>query len=448
MDEELTDYLDAIGREQCYRVDETLKQSDHETTQKVFFVGKNGSERGPYIRKYFSSGNGAGSGYHRIHEAQRSGVRFMHIPRILEIYALDDTTEVVIMEYVEGETLESLVERTGGSVDLTIELFPSILNAVGELHRSFSPAIIHRDIKPSNIVVTGGVVTIIDFGIARSFRDDALSDTTHFGTRAYAPPEQFGFGQTDERSDVYALGMLLYFMLSGDTPTNNARENGFRTDSIPVSLSDVVKRATMIDPSDRFASVGEMNERFIEAASASKESGGAATSSAMATADPTAAPNVTYASVYADAPVARQSASSIAVPIDDVTFFNPDASSTEERGVTSTWQSRVPIIRSRGWNIIIAVIAVFFMVVAVQMTFFPEPGETMADAPILARVLAYIPIGFVLIPCICYGLCNRDRLSQRIPALARMRAKKTDVILAFSLAVVAMIVVGLSASFI
>lgn len=85
---------------------------------------------------------------------------------------------------------------------------------------------IHRDLKPSNIIVTGANYTpddgltfsslvIIDLGIARVWRDGADADTVKFGTRPYAPPEQYGFGQTSVRSDVYALGALLFFCLTG-----------------------------------------------------------------------------------------------------------------------------------------------------------------------------------------------------------------------------------------
>ena len=75
--------------------------------------------------------------------------------------------------------------------------------AVRELHECFNPPLIHRDLKPANIVLSNGRVFLIDFGIARVYRSGSVSDTSHLGTRAYAPPEQYGFGQTDTRSDVY-----------------------------------------------------------------------------------------------------------------------------------------------------------------------------------------------------------------------------------------------------
>lgn len=104
--------------------------------------------------------------------------------------------------------------------------------------------VIHRDLKPSNIIVSGvryaadagmtfSSLVIIDLGIARVWRDGADADTVKFGTRSYAPPEQFGFGQTSVRSDIYALGALLFFCLTGTdlnrggTYVSNARRMTF-----------------------------------------------------------------------------------------------------------------------------------------------------------------------------------------------------------------------------
>lgn len=141
----------------------------------------------------------------------------------------------VVMEYVEGETLEALVGRLGATPDYACGLYPVLCKAVGELHAGFAAAgepgvpVIHRDLKPSNIIVSGvryaadagmtfSSLVIIDLGIARVWRDGADADTVKFGTRSYAPPEQFGFGQTSVRSDIYALGALLFFCLTGTDP--------------------------------------------------------------------------------------------------------------------------------------------------------------------------------------------------------------------------------------
>ena len=125
---------------------------------------------------------------------------------------------------------------------------------------------IHRDLKPSNIIVTGANYTpddglafsslvIIDLGIARVWRDGADADTVKFGTRPYAPPEQYGFGQTSVRSDVYALGALLFFCLTGVDPKPglDMREQ-CEACGIPTPLADAVCMSMALDPAKRFAS--------------------------------------------------------------------------------------------------------------------------------------------------------------------------------------------------
>lgn len=217
MKESLQQHLESLARDECYRVDAVLKEGHLERTERVFFVGANGAEQGPYVRKVFEAESGLGSAYGRVLAAQRRGMRFLHLPRIIDCYSLGEQ-DAVVMEFVPGRTLADELYETGPSLDAAKRLFPGICDAIAELHGRFDPPIIHRDIKPSNFMVEGDTVLVIDLGIARTFDEDAVCDTSHFGTRAYAPPEQFGYGQTDVRSDVYALGMLLFYLLCEETP--------------------------------------------------------------------------------------------------------------------------------------------------------------------------------------------------------------------------------------
>lgn len=169
------------------------------------------------------------------------------------------------MEFVPGRTLADELYETGPSLDAAKRLFPGICDAIAELHGRFDPPIIHRDIKPSNFMVVGDTVLVIDLGIARTYDKDAVCDTSHFGTRAYAPPEQFGYGQTDVRSDVYALGMLLFYLLCEETPAPSTVQGRLRAHGVPQSVRDVVAQATAFDPADRFGSVGAMRAAFMYA---------------------------------------------------------------------------------------------------------------------------------------------------------------------------------------
>lgn len=264
MNESLQQHLDSLARDECYRVDSVLKEGRYERTERVFFVGANGAEQGPYVRKVFEAESGLGGAYGRVLAAQRQGKRFLHLPRIVDCYSLGEH-DAVVMEFVTGRTLADEIYETGPSLDVAKRLFSGICDAVGELHGRFDPPLIHRDIKPSNFMVDGDTVLVIDLGIARTFDKEAVCDTSHFGTRAYAPPEQFGYGQTDVRSDVYALGMLLFYLLCEETPVPSTAQQRLRAHGVPESVRDVVAQATAFDPVDRFGSVAAMRAAFMYA---------------------------------------------------------------------------------------------------------------------------------------------------------------------------------------
>ena len=260
----LAAYLDALARDVCYRVDEVLKTAPHETTEVVYFVGANAAELGPFVRKRIAADAAMGDAYGHLFQAQRAGRRFRHLPRIYDVHTTGNEL-VVVMEYIQGRTLRDEVYERDGSVALAAQWFPLLCDGVMELHEQFSPPLIHRDLKPTNIVVSDAGLTIIDFGIARAFREGAAGDTAHFGTRCYAPPEQFGYGQTDERSDVYALGMLLYYLLAERDPSPSVAAAGFAGPEVPFALRPVLQRACAFDPAARFQTVRDLKAAFLAA---------------------------------------------------------------------------------------------------------------------------------------------------------------------------------------
>lgn len=139
------------------------------------------------------------------------------LPRIVDIID-NGRTIYVVMDYIEGESLDKiLVENGVQPEELVIGWAKQLCDALSYLH-SQKPPIIYRDMKPANVMLKPeGNIKIIDFGIAREYKEQSLADTTVLGTKGYAPPEQYS-GQTDIRSDIYALGMTMHHLLTGIDP--------------------------------------------------------------------------------------------------------------------------------------------------------------------------------------------------------------------------------------
>ena len=141
-------------------------------------------------------------------------------PNIATVYELfrDDDRLLMVMEFVSGQTFEQLLERTGPmSVERSASLTGQILEALGHAHRA---GIVHRDLKPANLMVTdAGVVKVMDFGIARvSGTERMTSDGFMVGTPAYMAPEQVRGEDVDGRTDLYAVGVVFYRLLTGKLP--------------------------------------------------------------------------------------------------------------------------------------------------------------------------------------------------------------------------------------
>lgn len=409
MIDELAEHLEALARDECYRVDAVLKKSLYETTERVFFRGENGAEFGPFVRKTIDREAGIGIAYENICSAQRTGRRFQYLPRIFDCHTADNSF-VVVMEHVGGETLAEVVYRCDPSVALACDVFPRLCNAVSELHEGFSVPLIHRDLKPSNIMLSSDAMTIIDFGIARTFKEGSDEDTHHFGTRAYAPPEQFGFGQTDVRSDVYALGMLLYFCLTEKTPDAQARKEEFVSSGLPEVFRAIIIRATELDPADRYASATELKSAFVAAVGMP-----IATKTAIGM-----SPNLTM-----PAPLVAQEMK----PVD---LSESDTSASEigrqkertPRTLFGMMLSRIPRAFGVVWDIMLAALFVLFFAVSVVNIFNPSEASTNLDTlPFGARVMSYSGV-LILIGSFLYLVADRRPVVSIIPALARISLER------------------------
>lgn len=200
---------------------------------------------------------GVGTAYQELYEAQCSGARFAHAPRIVECYKTGREL-VVVSEFMPGKTLDAFVNEAGPSIELSLSVVPAVCVAVAELHKAFDPPVVHRDLKPANTIVSEGPsglsATLIDFGIARRYREGAAADTVRFGTRSYAPPEQYGFGQTSVRSDIYALGMIALFCITGEEAHGQPSAESLAHAGVTGPYADAILQATSFDPERRFAS--------------------------------------------------------------------------------------------------------------------------------------------------------------------------------------------------
>ena len=411
----LAQYLTALDNDDAYRIDAVLKQSPLETTQRVYRIREDGSEHGPYIRKFINADKGLGSAYKRIFEAQQNHERFSHIPGIVECSERDGQL-VVVMELVPGETLQDVVYRLDPSPTLATDLFPLICDAVIELHEQFEPPIIHRDLKPTNIIVSQSNVTVIDFGIAREFKKDAATDTTHFGTRSFAPPEQFGFGQTTIRSDVYALGMLLYYCLTEQIPDASTRVSNLGDPRIPKPLKAVIERATEFDPQYRYASVREMKDAFLAACANEMRkpmTSGAIDDTYQAVPPYAIPPTVEDSSQYATPPVLQID---VPIPIVQVQYDQTlPASAQKDDGTSATERHSGGEI----WNALL-VVATIVSLVACARAFF-NPGEQMAQYPLWANAIACFACAPVLIVASAILIADKRPIVERFPTLARLR---------------------------
>ncbi len=165
----------------------------------------------------------------------------------------NETMVCVVREYVKGETLAEAVSAAPLSPPDAVGIGLQLCDALIYLHAQ-TPPIIHRDIKPENIILKeNGPIALIDFGISRTFDKYAKTDTQKLGTRSFAPPEQYGFSQTDCRSDIFSLGMVLGFLLTQSTEFVRVR-SGIRGRG----LRHIVQKCTAFAPKERYASAAQV----------------------------------------------------------------------------------------------------------------------------------------------------------------------------------------------
>ena len=226
----------------------TIKESEKATVELAaveLFVG-------PVIVKRLKGGNPE---IYRLLSGQNN-------PHIPQIYAVEEQENELFIaeEYVDGESLSEHLQKNLLSDEQKLNYALQLCEAVGFLH-ALNPSIIHRDIKPSNILINGkGELKLIDFDASRHYKEAlSSSDTRLLGTVEYAPPEQFGYSQTDVRSDIYSMGVVFHEM----RPTENKR--------LAEQWEKIAEKCTSFDPKNRYQSVAEL-QRELEKLVAWKKS--------------------------------------------------------------------------------------------------------------------------------------------------------------------------------
>src|SRR5579885_2653728 len=204
-----------------------------------------------------------------------------NILKVLDFGVTSKGELFLIMDFIEGVTLDSLVRKNGPlDIELSVDIFCQICSALQHAHNH---GVLHRDVKPSNIILqrqsdSSFLAKVVDFGIAKLTSDEQRLTATgaRVGSPLYMSPEQARGEEVDERSDVYSMGCLMFFCLSGATPfqgdsymeiiTKQIEETAPKLNSVsesrqfPTSLEDMVAKALNKDPLQRYSKIGDLAE--------------------------------------------------------------------------------------------------------------------------------------------------------------------------------------------
>lgn len=226
-------FLEAVTTE--YDTLRVLKQSPRGTVSVVRHK-KSGTR---YVFRRYS---GSGEVYRRL-----LSVLCPHLPQIMEAAEQDGQT-AVLEEYVQGDTLAELLMGARLTEREARQVTMQLCQALHVLH---SMGAVHRDVKPENVILRGSDAVLIDFDAARIYKDESESDTQVLGTTGFAAPEQYGIFQSDERADIFSLGVLLNIMLTGKHPSREMAAG---------KMGRIVRKCTMTAPEQRYQSARALME--------------------------------------------------------------------------------------------------------------------------------------------------------------------------------------------
>ena len=175
------------------------------------------------------------------------GISARNLPQIMEVGEKNGRT-VLLEEYIQGDTLSEVLKGGLLSTAEAKKIARQLCSALWILH---SMGMVHRDVKPDNVILRGKEAVLIDFDASRIYKNAVQEDTQVLGTTGFAAPEQYGLSQSDGRADIYALGVLINVMLTGEHPSRKLA--GGR-------MGRIVQRCTMVNPEKRYKNILHLME--------------------------------------------------------------------------------------------------------------------------------------------------------------------------------------------
>ena len=233
--------------EEQYRIEFCYKESDHGAT----FRARDLSCGGRFILKY-----AYGEDAKRLEAEAEVTQALNEWDRILCVREGDAV--YMLRPYLEGISLAEADRSCFDTEEKMVDTALALTFEVSRLHH-YRPKVIHRDIKPENVILRPtGSMDLIDFETVRNYKADKESDTCCLGTRQTAAPEQFGFGQSDERTDVYGIGKTLLYLWTGDYELE-----GLKVLHPHSRFNKMIEKCCAFDPDDRYQSVDSLREALF-----------------------------------------------------------------------------------------------------------------------------------------------------------------------------------------
>lgn len=228
-------FLEEILKEQ-YSVVKVYKNTNEKS---IALLRHNELKRDIICRK----GTGTGEAYRILRD-----IRFESIPQVFEV-AQRENGYLVLEEFIKGVTVADILLNGLYDERGVKRIVADLCDALTVIH---SYGIVHRDIKPENVMITDdGKVKLIDFDASRFYKNGRSADTKIIGTVGYAAPEQFGLAQSDERTDIFSVGVLMNVMLTGEHPSKKLYKG---------KLSKIINKCIQLDPQKRYQTAVELKK--------------------------------------------------------------------------------------------------------------------------------------------------------------------------------------------